>query len=497
MTSLEVLCGVTLLIILLGIALLWKTRSMAVMLGLGLIYYFSLYGAWKVLEHAIFGIGRYNDIELNLFSVHPCPDYENSIFLYGFFIVAIEVTLLITWVTNTQDVVTNERVGIRHIRLLTTCFVMLLISLAIMGPHLQEAMASNQPGYLTTRFSDDPLYSIHQIASGMAFLMLSIGFASCFGGQDNRFIIACSNVRIKTFYFVLLGVTVTYETVLGNRLDMTISAICGILFYLRNVRHVHLARLIAPALLANFALSIVAGLRGIPLGFLFKIFSGEIAVNWSEVFFPTSDSAEMYAAHLSMYGSLSEHIRPSFGISVLPFLTSIIPHALWKNRPSDVYAYYAAGMGFPEGRGFTIHHATAWYLNFGVVGVALGGILLALVWSYCERLTLKEMIGHGRFRWALGCVALPSFVAHIPGLLRTGFEGYKALCFETLLLPALFLAIMIVRLDPVEVETANDFLQELPLPGEHGKKSGGACWAEADVALLHGSSEGLAFPLPI
>ena len=45
------------------------------------------------------------------------------------------------------------------------------------------------------------------------------------------------------------------------------------------------------------------------------------------------------------------------------------------------YQYYATGVGAREGQGYSIHHATGWYLNFGVAGVVMGAILLGRLWA--------------------------------------------------------------------------------------------------------------------
>jgi hypothetical protein len=92
-----------------------------------------------------------------------------------------------------------------------------------------------------------------------------------------------------------------------------------------------------------------------------------------------------------------------------------------------------------EGQGFTIHHATGWYLNFGFLGILIGALFWGWVWATCYAGFHRDGLQRSRF-WTLWGRVLPwMFVASIPMLIRAGFEGYKALLVEALLLPTVIL----------------------------------------------------------
>ena len=91
---------------------------------------------------------------------------------------------------------------------------------------------------------------------------------------------------------------------------------------------------------------------------------------------------EAYAAHFSMYGVLSRNVEPKFAYSLYSLALSAIPRIVWPDRPRDIYLYYSESVGTVQNQGYSLHHATGWYLNFGYLGVALGAVVMGLVWGY-------------------------------------------------------------------------------------------------------------------
>jgi hypothetical protein len=148
-----------------------------------------------------------------------------------------------------------------------------------------------------------------------------------------------------------------------------------------------------------------------------------------------TSSNEAYAAHFSMYGVLADHVEPKFGYSFYSLACSIVPRLFWPDRPEDIYNYYTESVGSIGGQGYSLHHATGWYLNFGYPGVALGGIALGLAWAYCLR--ARARIGaHSGLLFRLFAVVSPwLFVACLPPLVRAGPEAYKGLILESVLIP--------------------------------------------------------------
>jgi len=140
-----------------------------------------------------------------------------------------------------------------------------------------------------------------------------------------------------------------------------------------------------------------------------------------------------------LYGALALNVPLTYGESVVSMVASVIPRFVWPDRPPDIYLHYADSISVAEGQGFTIHHATGWYLNFGTLGILVGALLWGWVWATCHANFHRDGLQRSRF-WTLWARVLPwMFVASIPMLIRAGFEGYKALLVEAFLLPTVIL----------------------------------------------------------
>jgi hypothetical protein len=157
-------------------------------------------------------------------------------------------------------------------------------------------------------------------------------------------------------------------------------------------------------------------------------------------------SNEAFGAHFSLYGAMHFHAPLTYGSSLVSLLASVVPRIVWPDRPGDIYAHYTASAGIPEGigeQGFTIHHATGWYLNFGLPGLFVGAVIWGWIWARCfnayQRLEAEDWTS----RWWYMCAVLApwGFVAYIPPLIRAGLEGYKGLIIEGLLVPAIVMTL--------------------------------------------------------
>ena len=177
--------------------------------------------------------------------------------------------------------------------------------------------------------------------------------------------------------------------------------------------------------------------RAVPLADLGDAVSGRAAEATGVADFLTS-SNEAYGAHFSMYGVLAGDVEPRFGYSLYSLACSVIPRVLWPDRPRDIYLYYSESVGAIQNQGYSLHHATGWYLNFGYLGVALGAVVMGLVWAYC--LNAHRRAGSGHLFRLFATVAPWLFVACLPPLIRAGPEGYKGFLIEGVMIPVGVLA---------------------------------------------------------
>jgi hypothetical protein len=113
---------------------------------------------------------------------------------------------------------------------------------------------------------------------------------------------------------------------------------------------------------------------------------------------------------------------------------SLVPRFLSVERPPDSYQHYVEYIHYTGIQGFTINHATGWYLNFGVFGIVLGGAFLG-AFVGAGHVMLKRLNDQRAVVYIFQVMFLLVTCAFFPSLIRTGPEGFKALCFEAVLIP--------------------------------------------------------------
>jgi hypothetical protein len=149
-------------------------------------------------------------------------------------------------------------------------------------------------------------------------------------------------------------------------------------------------------------------------------------------------SNELFAGHFSMYGVLKKGTPTSYGISFKNLVYSFVPSSLVKQRPEDAYTYYSKQMKFRGSQGFTINYITAWYLNFSYFGLLLGPLFLAalvlLPFYFSRKLTSNQ----GQLFSVLAMCGITGFAAM---MVRSGPESFKALLYESVIIPILVVAI--------------------------------------------------------
>jgi hypothetical protein len=146
-----------------------------------------------------------------------------------------------------------------------------------------------------------------------------------------------------------------------------------------------------------------------------------------------------------MYGVIHKGVPLMYGVSIAVLLLSIIPRTVWPGRPAGAYEYYAAHVGAVEGQGYTLHHATGWYLNFGAFGVVFGGALLGWIAAKLFNALSAPSAHRSHFYRVFIAIGFASFTAKLPLMIRDGIEGYKSLAVEAFLIPALVIALSSMR----------------------------------------------------
>ena len=151
-------------------------------------------------------------------------------------------------------------------------------------------------------------------------------------------------------------------------------------------------------------------------------------------------SNELFAGHFSMYGVLKNDVKPKYGISFKNLICSFVPSTINKERPIDSYAYYSQQMNFEGTQGFTINHITAWYLNASYFGLIIGPFVLSLLLlsPYYLSIRLKNQVYQ-----LYAVIALCCITAFGAMLVRSGPEAFKAVLYESILIPIFIIIVAI------------------------------------------------------
>jgi hypothetical protein len=428
----------TTVIVVLAAALYRKRRDVGTLVGIAALYYWSLFGAWYIVIDKTGGFSgkNYGYLEGKLFSIGLDQNYLIALGLYAGFIILVELTLLLVVTPVTEDR-TTEPLLLRHGPILLIGLAAGVASYLLVADKLGAAYTLNASAYIYTRSQTDEWFTLHQVLNRVALLPPAIGLAVLAAGKRSRGLVSVNRRYTLLLYLALLGGMLTFAFILGNKNEVLSALVAGLLAYLGLVRKPNWIRaglVLAAGLWMLYAIDFF---RAVPLAGL-EDAVGERTGSATDVATFLTSSNEAYGSHFSMYGVLADGVEPKFGYSLYSLACSVIPRVLWPDRPPDISTYYSESVGAIQNQGYSLHHATGWYLNFGYPGVALGAIVMGLVWAYCLNAHRRTRSGH-LFR-LFATVAPWLFVACLPPLIRAGPEGYKGFLIEGVMIPVGVLA---------------------------------------------------------
>jgi hypothetical protein len=444
---------------------LWcRTKMAGFLLGSAVLYFWTLHGAWSIVTDRTGGESgkHYHYLYQKVFPVYLDDYYFWSLVGYTVFIVIVLLTAVIF--TRPTYLPTNDLnpLNISHSQILIICGLAGIASFLIVHDALAGALQNGNSGYTVTRSGTaSSWFRLHQVLNRVAIVPAAIGFASLFSKKKSRYLTGQASVNHYFGYGLLLGLMFCLCVVLGNKNELALGLFSGVLFYMVNTLRPRYWRLtiISISLLAGVAFIDFA--RGLAMTDITnRVSAGELVSS----LFKLSNSNESFGAHISLYGALYYDIPLTYGSSVLSFLASVVPRVFWPNRPFDIYWHYAESISATEGQGYSIHHATGWYLNFGVLGLFSGAIILGIVWSclfnnLCHRAHLVRKCHWWRLFYIVG---FSTFTANLPNLIRAGPEGYKSIIIDSLIIPVLVLGIALGRRQN-KANTFSNPLQKIPV----------------------------------
>jgi len=429
----------TLLIAVLTASVYQKHQDVGLLVGIGAFYYWTLYGAWYIVIDKMGGFSgkNYHYLEYKMFPLALDGTYMLTLALYAGFILVILLTLLGSLSKDRRLEV--PRLMLRHEPILIIAVLAGLASWFIIKDKLSEAWALNTSAYLYTRRQTDEWFTLHQVLNRVAMLPPAIGFATLLAGEKSRYFV--NVVRRYTWpgYLLLFTGMGAFAFVLGNKNEVFTALLTGLLAYFASLKRPSFLKVGLLLAVGMWFLYTIDLFRGTPISEMQEVISQRLE-DATEVGNFVASSNEGYAAHFSLYGVLANGVEPRFGYSIYSLICSAVPRVLWPDRPPDIYAYYSESVGAIQNQGYSVHHATGWFLNFGYAGVPLGALVLGLVWARFMNAHQKIRPESGLAYRLFATISPWLFVAYLPSLIRAGPEGYKGLVVEGLMIPMIVLS---------------------------------------------------------
>jgi hypothetical protein len=358
--------------------------------------------------------------------------------LYAGFIILAELTMLAALTRQPRREI--PRLVLRHEPILLVGFLAAAASMFIMADKLGAAWSLNESAYLYTRADTGDWFTLHQVLNRVALVPPAIGLATLAAGKRSRFFVSVSRRYTLAGYAALFAVMGTFTFVLGNKNEILTALVAGFLTYVGSVARPRWWKVALVVGGGVWFLYTIDYFRGVPISKLSEAVEEHLDDATGVGTFITS-SNEAYGAHFSMYGVIETRTPPRFGYSLYLLACSVVPRILWKDRPRDIYLYYSESVGAIQGQGYSIHHATGWYLNFGYMGVGIGAVVLGLLWAYCLNAHQRIRRGSGLLFRVFAVIAPWMFAANLPSLIRSGPEGYKGFAVDGVLTPITALAL--------------------------------------------------------
>lgn len=252
------------------------------------------------------------------------------------------------------------------------CIFFVLIYLYYGITMFRDAMGSGMSIYHYSRFNGGETKSIMTLASWISVACGVLGFG-------------ISNGKYKFYFLIMLILVFLISAVLGNR-HILLSGLFLYLVLFHDTEKYSFKKIISIISVMTVGLSLIMSIyvvREADEGDFLTVNTEKIQESVINVF----SSSEFIYAHMSMYGVISNNVEPYYGKSLMFLVSAALPRFINGSREDDVYTYYINEVNDNPFKGFSIANPTGWYLNFGAIGLTIGGITLALIACFLHRLS--------------------------------------------------------------------------------------------------------------
>jgi len=415
-----------------------KTRDVSYLVGIALMYYFSLLAGWFVIaERTSLDLSdSFANLGAVLYPIHLGETYDWTLILYTSFILGTETAILYAApraVVGAGAATAARWVSVPKILAIAAICGAASIVLVLI---VTADVASETSLYVAHTQFENGIANVYSVLLFLGSVPSILCAVLCVTREEGRLLRCSASLTSSVACASLVLAMAAFRAVMGGK-GVTLQALVfGVCLYCMNSPRPRYKTLAAISSVALILMGIMDQTRGmLPAEMLEAVVSsgGQIA---AEGLYNLSGSGEKLAAHTSMYAVLDQGLPCTGGTSVVSLAASFVPGFIWPDRPEGIYEYYHRSLDLPDNQGFTIHHATGWYLNFGAWAVPVGGVVFGLVWSCLAQLSCRtrNALGASPLMRSMGVVGPFLFVSTVPPLMRNGMEGYKTLVMELALL---------------------------------------------------------------
>ncbi|MBL0104440.1 MAG: hypothetical protein IPP51_12215 [Bacteroidetes bacterium] len=428
--------------------LLWKkTKNFLLVLPTLFLYYWSMLGAWFI-TYDLFNNNKLENYGLHyygyfqkLFAIELNGDYLKSIIYYALYIICYQLTCLFL-IKKPQEQNGKKPITINHNLVFLISGLSLVLSYIFIRRQLEEASLNHESIYLFISHNNGKFYSLFQLFKSFSVLTAFTGFM-IYLDRNQALQIASKPIKYGMVkYLLLITIVLFFTLIIGSRHDIVFSGLFTIIFSFINRKKVSPKNMVIVALTLMVPIFLIELTRAMPVLDALHLNMGEAPKEATQHFSGIQAvtslvfSNEIFSGHMSMYGAIHYQVPITYGSSFATLAYSLVPRLILPNRPPDIYQHYITIAQNPGVQGFTINHITGWYLNFGVIGVILGGIALGALFAFIWNIFPKNMSEKRTLVRFMMILAIPGFIASIPMIIRTGPEGYKSVILEGMVIPA-------------------------------------------------------------
>lgn len=415
--------------------------NVGLFLSLFFIYFWSIHGSWGILdvENRDGGYGFHYLFD-KLFTVQPDRVYLMAIGYYCLFIVIFCLALIAIPIRGVHAPrLPRYLIRLRLRTLVIAIGILLLLAVSRLYGAFSRSLSENVAFYSLAGEAAGWSSGKKFLEAAITLTYLSLALLA---SQKSAQLIAFERRPGALSGLVLVGLAaaVTLMAALVGSKSMLLSAVVsGLVFYQLNKGAEGgriLLRLFMIGLVGAVIMALVNVTRGLSVDKLAEAFSAEGLRKAAQLLL---FSNEAFGAHFSMYGVLLKDLQPSPGIAAYFLVGTLLPFDPGYALPST-YEYYATGVDADPNQGYSIHYATGAYLNFGILGIVFGAVLMAICFAKLFQVSQLGFRSRNRLVQSFVIFGFALFVANVPLLLRGGLEAYRAMAI-TMLFPLIALAV--------------------------------------------------------